>query len=143
VLRRPLESSQYLSFRYSERLADAGIVASVGCKGDSFDNALAETINGLYKTEVIRRCGPWRHADDVEYATLDWVDWFNNRRLPSSIGDVPPAEYEAMYYREQTQAMAASWNAPRIVDTAKPQNKACSKASGLTPPRWLCRRCRL
>lgn len=99
--------TQYLSFRYSERLADAGIVASVGSVGDSYDNALAETINGLYKTEVIRRCGPWRHGDDVEYATLDWVDWFNNRRLLSSIGDVPPAEYEAMYYREQTQAMAA------------------------------------
>ena len=99
--------TQYLSFRYSERLADACIVASVGSVGDSYDNALAETINGLYKTEVIRRCGPWRHADEVEYATLDWVDWFNNRRLLSSIGDIPPAEYEDMYYREQTQAMAA------------------------------------
>jgi transposase InsO family protein len=76
-------------------------------KGDSYDNALAETINRLCKTEVIRRYSPWRHADDVEYATLDWVDWFNNRRLLTSIGDVPPAEYEDMYYREQAQAMAA------------------------------------
>jgi transposase InsO family protein len=99
--------TQYLSIRYSERLADAGIVASVGSVGDSYDNALAETINGLYKTEVIRARGPWRGMDDVEYATLEWVDWFNNRRLLQSIGDVPPAEYEAMYYREQTQAMAA------------------------------------
>ena len=70
--------SQYLSIRYSERLAEAGITASVGSVGDSFDNALAETINGLYKTEVIRKRGPWRNIDDVEYATLEWVDWFNN-----------------------------------------------------------------
>ena len=72
---------QYLAIRYTERLADAGLEASVGSVGDSYDNALAETINGLYKTEVIRRCGPWRHAEEVEFATLEWVDWFNNRRL--------------------------------------------------------------
>jgi transposase InsO family protein len=99
--------SQYLSIRYSERLAEAGITASVGSVGDSYDNALAETINGLYKTEVIRKCGPWKNVDDVEYATLEWVDWFNNRRLLQPIGDIPPAEYEAMYYQELDQAMAA------------------------------------
>lgn len=98
---------QYVSIRYSDRLAEAGITASVGSVGDSYDNALAETINGLYKTEVIRKKAPWRTIDDVEYATLEWVDWFNHRRLLSSIGDVPPAEFEAMYYREKGQAIAA------------------------------------
>jgi transposase InsO family protein len=99
--------TQYLSIRHSERLAEAGITASVGSIGDSYDNALAETINGLYKTEVIRKRGPWRNVDEVEYATLEWVDWFNNRRLLEPIGDIPPAEYEAMYYQEQAQVMAA------------------------------------
>lgn len=89
---------QYLSIRYSERLAQAGAVASVGSRGDSFDNALAETINGLYKTEVIWRRGPWKNVDDVEYATMEWVDWFNNRRLLEPIGDIPPAEYETLYW---------------------------------------------
>jgi|TARA_B100000315_G_C14504723_1_gene554040 transposase InsO family protein len=92
--------SQYLSIRYTERLAEANIDASVGSVGDSYDNALAETINGLYKTEVIHRRGPWKHIDDVEYATLEWVDWFNHRRLLEPIGHVPPAEYEKMYYAE-------------------------------------------
>jgi transposase InsO family protein len=99
--------TQYTSIRYTERLAAAGIQRSVGSVGDSFDNALAETINGLYKTEVIRRSGPWRHVDDVEYATLVWVDWFNNRRLLEPLGYVPPAEFEAAYYHQQSQAMAA------------------------------------
>jgi len=99
--------SQYLSIRYSERLAEAGITASVGSVGDSYDNAMAETINGLYKTEVIRKRGPWRNVDEVEYATLEWVDWFNNRRLLEPIGDIPPAEYEAVYYQNQGQAIAA------------------------------------
>jgi transposase InsO family protein len=99
--------TQYLSIRYSERLAEAGITASVGSVGDSYDNAMAETINGLYKTEVIRKRGPWRNVDEVEYATLEWVDWFNNRRLLEPIGDIPPAEYEAVYYQNQSQAMAA------------------------------------
>ena len=89
---------QYLSIRYSERLAQAGVIASVGSRGDSYDNALAETINGLYKTEVIRRKGPWKTIDDVEYATLEWVDWFNNRRLLEPIGYIPPAEYETNYW---------------------------------------------
>lgn len=92
--------SQYLSIRYSERLAAAGVAPSVGRRGDSYDNALAETIIGLYKTEVIRHRGPWRTIDMVEYATLEWVDWFNNRRLLESIGDIPPAEREIAYYRQ-------------------------------------------
>ena len=90
--------SQYLSIKYTERLADAGIEPSVGSVGDSYDNALAETINGLYKTEVIRRRGPWKNIDDVEFATLEWVDWFNNRRPLEPIGDIPPAEYEMLYW---------------------------------------------
>jgi len=89
---------QYVCIRDTERLAEAGVEPSVGSVGDSYDNALAETIIGLYKTEVIRRDGPWRGIEDVEFATLEWVDWFNHRRLLSSIGDVPPAEFEAMYY---------------------------------------------
>jgi transposase InsO family protein len=92
--------SQYLSIRYSERLAEAGAVASVGSRGDSYDNSLAETIIGLYKTEVIRRRGPWKSIDDVEFATLEWIDWFNNRRLLEPIGDIPPAEYEMLYWTE-------------------------------------------
>ena len=100
--------TQYLSIRYTERLAAAGIERSVGSVGDSYDNALAETIIGLYKTEVIRLRGPWRGIDAVEFATLVWVDWFNNRRLLEPIGYVPPAEYEQEYYRMQHgQAMAA------------------------------------
>ncbi|WP_416462458.1 IS3 family transposase [Sphingomonas sp. VDB2] len=90
--------SQYVSIRYSERLAEAGIEPSVGSVGDSYDNALAETINGLYKAEVIHRRGPWRSFEAVEYATLKWVDWFNNRRLLEPIGNIPPAEAEAQYY---------------------------------------------
>ena len=96
--------SQYLSIRYSERLAQAGIESSVGSRGDSYDNALAETLNGLYKTEVIHRRGPWRTRDAVEYATLEWVDWFNHRRLLEPIGNIPPAEFEAAYYRQQDES---------------------------------------
>lgn len=99
--------TQYTSIRYTERLAAAGVERSVGSVGDSYDNALAETINGLYKTEVIWRRGPWRNIDAVEYATLVWVDWFNNRRLLEPLGYVPPAEFEAAYYRGQSQAIAA------------------------------------
>src|SRR5512134_3771576 len=93
--------SQYLSIKYTERLAEAGIEPSVGSVGDSYDNALAETIIGLFKAEVIRKNGPWRDLEEVEFATLTWVDWFNHRRLLSSIGDVPPAEFEVMYYEAQ------------------------------------------
>jgi transposase InsO family protein len=89
---------QYVSIKYTERLAEAGLVPSVGSVGDSYDNALAETINGLYKAEVIWRRGPWRSAQAVEFATLEWVDWFNNRRLLEPIGNIPPAEAEAAYY---------------------------------------------
>lgn len=92
---------QYLSIRYTERLAEAGIEPSVGSRGDSYDNALAESIIGLYKTEVIWQRGPWRHREAVEFATLEWVDWFNNRRLLEPIGNIPPAEYEAVYYQSQ------------------------------------------
>jgi putative transposase len=90
--------SQYLSIKYTERLAEAGIEPSVGSVGDSYDNALAETINGLYKAEVIHRRGPWRSFEAVEFATLEWVDWFNNRRLLQPIGNIPPAEAERNHY---------------------------------------------
>ena len=89
---------QYVSIKYTERLAEAGLVPSVGSVGDSYDNALAESINALYKAEVIHRRGPWRSLEAVEYATLEWVDWFNNRRLLEPIGNIPPAEAEARYY---------------------------------------------
>jgi len=96
--------TQYLSIRYTERLADAGIELSVGSRGDAYDNALAETVIGLFKTEVIRRRGPWRSLEAVEFATLEWVDWFNHRRLLEPIGYVPPAEYEARYYEQAAVA---------------------------------------
>jgi putative transposase len=92
---------QYLSIRYTERLAQNGVVASVGSRGDSYDNALAETIIGLYKTELVRNKGPWRGLDDLELATLEWVDWFNHRRLFHDLGRIPPAEHESNYYRRK------------------------------------------
>jgi len=100
--------SQYVSIKYTERLAEAGVEPSVGSFGDSYDNALAETINGLYKAEVIHRRGPWRSSEAVEFATLEWVDWFNNRRLLEPIGNIPPAEAEERYYAMLNEpAMAA------------------------------------
>lgn len=99
---------QYVSMRYTERLAAAGIAPSVGSVGDSYDNALAETINGLYKTEVIRRQGPWANSAAVECATLEWVDWFNNRRLLEPIGDIPTAEKEALYYQPLHESALAA-----------------------------------
>jgi len=100
--------SQYLSIHYTERLAEAGAEPSVGSVGDSYENAMAETVIGLYKTEVIRRRGPWRNLDAVEFATLEWVDWFNNRRLLEPIGNIPPVELEQEYYQLQgAQAMVA------------------------------------
>jgi len=99
---------QYLSIRYTERLADAGIERSVGSVGDSYDNALAETVIGLFKTEVIRRQGPWRSIDTVEFAVLRWVHWFNERRLLEPLGYVPPAEFEAQYYRSAASAEEAA-----------------------------------
>ncbi len=116
--RRPLQGSglvhhsdrgsQYLALRYTERLVEAGIEPSVGSVGDSYDNALAETVNGLYKAEVIHRRGPWRSFEAVEFATLEWVDWFNTRRLLEPISNIPPAEAEAAYYAElEATPMAA------------------------------------
>jgi transposase InsO family protein len=101
---------QYLSIRYTERLAEAGIERSVGSVGDSYDNALAESVIGLFKTEVIRRSGPWRNIDAVEFAVLAWVDWFNNRRLLEPLDYVPPLEYEAAYLRTQSTAALAGLN---------------------------------
>ncbi len=96
--------TQYVSMRYSDRLADEGIAPSVGSRGDSYDNALAESVIGLFKTEIIHRRGPWRTLEAVEFATLEWVDWFNTRRLLEPIGYVPPAEYEARYYKQAAVA---------------------------------------
>lgn len=107
VLRRPVEPGQYTSIAFTERLTEAGIDASIGTTGDSYDNALAETINGLYKTELIKPQAPWRTVEHVEIATLEWVDWFNHRRLYEHCGDIPPAELEALYYGEHgTQRIA-------------------------------------
>ena len=100
--------SQYVSIKYTERLAEAGVEPSVGSVGDSYDNALAETINGLYKTELIHRRGPWRSLEAVEFATLEWVDWFNNRRLFEPIGNIPPAEAEELYYAMVNQLPMAA-----------------------------------
>jgi putative transposase len=96
---------QYVSIRYTERLAEAGLEPSVGSVGDSYDNALAETINGLYKAEVIHRRPSWRTREDVEWATLKWVDWFNNRRLLEPIGNIPPAEAEANYHSQSAESV--------------------------------------
>jgi putative transposase len=116
--RRPVQGSglihhsdrgvQYVSIHYTERLAQAGIEPSVGSVGDSYDNALAETVHGLFKTEVIRRRGPWRSLEAVEFATLEWVDWFNNRRLLEPVGNVPPAEAEEYYYAQLEQIALAA-----------------------------------
>lgn len=108
VLRRPLEFTQYLSIKYTERLAEAGIEPSVGSVGDAYDNALAETIIGLYKTEVIEQLRPWRNAIAVELETLSWVEWFNNRRLLGPIGNIPPAEFEAMYDQQAASPVAVA-----------------------------------
>ena len=99
--------SQYVSIRYSERLAEAGIEPSVGSKGDSYDNALAETINGLYKAELIHRRAPWKTKESLELATLEWVSWFNHHRLLGPVGYIPPAEAEANYYQQLTSHVTA------------------------------------
>ena len=127
----PLEPKQYLAIRYTERLAEAGAVTSVGSCGDSFDNALAETIIGLYKTELIRRRGPWKGIDQVEYATLEWVDWFNHRRLLEPIGYVPPAAFEAAYGREEAPSTLpdssnrASGEPGTVQNQPKPHTRHC------------------
>jgi putative transposase len=110
----PGQGSQYLAIRYTERLAEAGAVCSVGSRGDSYDNALAETIIGLYKTELIRRRGPWKGLDQVEYATLEWVDWVNHRRLLEPIGHVPPAEFETTYHRREDPSRTAGLKDPSL-----------------------------
>ena len=107
MLRRPVESAQYLAIRYTERLAEAGAVGSVGSRGDSYDNALAEAVNGLYKAELIRKRGSWRSLEQVELATAEWVDWWNHRRLHSAIGDMPPADFEALYHHQRAANEAA------------------------------------
>jgi len=116
---------QYLAIRYTERLADAGVAASVGSRGDSYDNALAESFNGLYKTELIRHQEPWRGLDDVEYATLAYVDWFNQRRLHGEIGMIPPAEFEAIYYHQGPQPWWPSPNNPSLQETRGGSPCAC------------------
>jgi putative transposase len=106
--------SQYTSIRYTERLAEAGAKPSIGSVGDSYDNAMAESIIGLFKTEVIRRRGPWRTLDDVEIATLEWVDWFNNRRLFEALGNIPPAEAEANYYLTESSSESLKMSEPSL-----------------------------
>ncbi|CRH16664.1 putative transposase for insertion sequence element IS986/IS6110 [Mycobacterium tuberculosis] len=106
VIHHTDRGSQYTSIRFSERLAEAGIQPSVGAVGSSYDNALAETINGLYKTELIKPGKPWRSIEDVELATARWVDWFNHRRLYQYCGDVPPVELEAAYYAQRQRPAA-------------------------------------
>ena len=107
MLRQPLEPGQYLAIRYADRLGEQGAVNSVGSKGDSYDNALAETIIGLYKTELVRNRGPWCGLNDLEYATLEWIDWFNHRRLFEAHGQIPPAEFEENYYRQKRSGQQA------------------------------------
>jgi len=107
VSRRPIESAQYLSIRDTERLADAGAVAVGGSTGDSYDNALAESFNGLFKTELVHRRAPWASADDLEWATVTDTDWFNNRRSHGEIGMIPPAEVESSYDRQDDAAQRA------------------------------------
>jgi transposase InsO family protein len=115
--------TQYLSMRYTDRLTEAGIEPSVGSCGDSYDNALAESMIGLFKTEVIHRKGPWRHFEAVEFATLTWVDWFNTRRLLEPIGYVPPAEYEAQYYEQRRPAPLEHGVAAGILRPAAPDDR--------------------
>ena len=112
--------TQYVSMRYTHRLAEASIAPSVGSRGDSYDNALAESMIGLFKTEVIQRKGPWRHQDAVEFATLTWVDWFNHRRLLEPIGYVPPAEYEASYYQQLAGGTLSGSHIPATRLTGRP-----------------------
>ena len=119
--------------RYTDRLADAGIAPSVGSRGDAYDNALAESIIGLFKTEVIHRNGPWRNLEAVEFATLAWVDWFNTRRLLEPIGYVPPAEYEAQYFAQRQrrhQRPVSRRGARRQPD---PDNESDAKAAERLP----------
>lgn len=110
MLRPPVEPGQYTSITFTDRLIEAGIDTSIGATGSSYDNALAETINGLYKTELIKPRGPWRTVEHVEIATLEWVDWFNHRRLYEHCSDVPPAELEAFHYGEHRTTRIAEFS---------------------------------
>ena len=121
--------SQYLALRYTDRLAEAKIKPSVGSVGDSHDNALAETINGLFKAEAIHRRGPWRSFEAVEFATLEWVDWFNNRRLLGPVGTLPPAEAKASHYT----ALADTPVAPQHIPNRLRETQGGSRPHGLTP----------
>jgi putative transposase len=112
VLRPPVEPGQYTSIAFTERLAAAGVAPSVGSVGDALDNALAESQIGLFKTELIRRRGPWKTVDDVELATLEWVDWHNNRRLHSACHDLTPVEYEQIYYGSHPAQQQAGVSTP-------------------------------
>lgn len=107
VLRRPIEFAQYLSIRYTERLEGLEAVVSVGSRGDSYDNALAESVIGLFKTEVVKKRAPWRTVDELELATARWVEWWNQRRLHRSLGDLPPAEFEAAYHAQSEAGAVA------------------------------------
>ena len=107
-MRRPVEFAQYLAIRYTERLARAGAVTSVGSRGDSYDNALAESVIGLFKAELIARRGPWRSLEQVELATARWVAWWNRDRLHGACDDVPPAEFEAAYWHRQEAPIAVA-----------------------------------
>jgi putative transposase len=108
--------SQYTSIRYTDRLVEAGARPSIGSVGDSYDNALAESIIGLFKTELIHRKGPWRSLDAVEMATLEWVDWYNNRRIFSTIGDIPPAEAETHHYLTSNPLQPCRWENPASIE---------------------------
>ena len=131
VLRRPIESTQYVSLKYTARLADAGLVPSVGSVGDSYDNALAEPINGLYKAEVVHRRGPWRTLEAVEYATLEWVDWFKNRRLLQPIGNLRRLKPKP----HTTQASKNLPNSPRDSNQTASENLGTVQRG-----RWPCPR---
>jgi putative transposase len=114
VLQRPVEPRQYVAVRYTQRLAEAGAVASVGSTGDSYDNALAEAFNSLFKAELVRNCGPWKGIDDLEIAVAEYVDWFNHRRLHGEIGLIPPAEHEDVFYRHNPAATTVAASVPSL-----------------------------
>jgi putative transposase len=113
-LRLPVEPGQYVAVRYTQRLVDAGAVASVGSTGDSYDNALAEAFNSLFKAELVRNRGPWKGIDDLEIAVAEYIDWFNHRRLHGEIGLVPPAEHEDSFYRQNTAAATVAASVPSL-----------------------------
>jgi putative transposase len=125
---------QYLAVRYTERLAEAGAVASVGSRGDSYDNALAESFNGLYKAELIHHRGPWRGLEDVEHATLEYVDWFNRRRLHGELGMVPPAEFETIYYHQVASPPSGVPGGPQRSEPASGVEAPLVRAGALRPP---------